>query len=113
MSVPSHNQAAIDVLNKHIDKLENNLKALVAVLEFDHLERLISLRLELKAKIEKNKSGELSQDDLSEWLSAAANTEKECINNLNSKLVGKRWDRRFKLESELESVRNSVWVLSR
>lgn len=109
----NNNQAAIDVLNKHIDKLENNLKALVAVLEFNHTDRLISLRLELKGKIEENKSGELSQDDFSAWVSAAANSEKECFNNLNPKLVSKRWDRRFKLESELESVRNSVWLLSR
>lgn len=113
MTTNQYHQAAIDVLNKHIEKLEKNLKALVAVLEFNHLGRLIDLRKELKVKIEQRESGSINMDDFSVWLEKAANTEKECINNLNPKLDAKRRERRFKLESELERVRNSVWVLSR
>jgi len=109
----NYNQAAIDALNKHIEKLEKNLKALVAVLEFNHLDRLIGLRKELKVKIEQRDSGSITLDDFSAWLDKAANDERQCMNNLNPKLVEKRRKRLHSIQAELESVRNSVWILRR
>lgn len=113
MTVSSYNQAAIGVLNKHIDKLEKSLELLVGVLEFNHLDQLSGLRKELKVKIEQRESGEITKEDFLTWLDKAANDEKECLSNLDPKLVTERRERRFKLESELDSVRNSVWILSR
>lgn len=113
MTTNNRNQQAINVLNKHIEKLEKNLKALVAALEFNHLDRLAGLRKELKVKIEQRNSGNITLDDFSAWLDKAANDEQECMKNLDPKLVEKRRERRYRLETELDSIRHSVWILSR
>ena len=98
------------VLQREIDKLQNQLDKVISSIKKCPVTELLELRKELQDKL--NFYDDKTSPELMTWVEANLAREKDIhskINNLKNGGNKKDWDKRFKLESNINELKYAIY----
>lgn len=106
------NDLAIKLIEREINKKEKQLAEVLALLTENPAEEYGAMLAEVNEKVEQKQSGKLSASEFTAFLNEAAIKEASCMRRLDPKLRQRHYDKQYKLQADIDSLRQSLWRLS-
>lgn len=106
------NDLAIKLIEREINKKEKQLTEVLTLLTDNPAEEYGVMLAEVNEKIEQKQNGKLSASEFTAFLREAAKREASCMHRLDPKLRQRQYDKRYKLQADIDSLRQSLWRLS-